>query len=78
MRKQQRDNILISFLKEKEKYEKLVCYIVRLIRDDPSVPKGNIHTILYRIKDEARLIEKIEQENSSTAIEVKTITHRNF
>ena len=78
MRKQQRDNILISYFKEKEKYEKLAGYIVRLINDDPSAPKESIHTILYRIKDEARLIEKIEQENSSTAIEVKTITHRNF
>ncbi len=78
MRKQQRDNILISFFKEKEKYEKLAGYIVRLIRDDPSAPKESIHTILYRIKDEARLIEKIDQENSSSAINVKSITHKNF
>ena len=78
MRKQQRNNILISFFKVKEKYEKLAGYIVRLIRDDPSVPKESIHTILYRIKDEARLIEKIDQENSSSANNVKSITHKNF
>lgn len=78
MRKQQRDNILISFFKEKEKYEKLAGYIVRLIRDDPSAPRESIHTILYRIKDEARLIEKIDQENSSSGIDVKPVTHQNF
>jgi ppGpp synthetase/RelA/SpoT-type nucleotidyltranferase len=78
MRKQQRDNILISFFKEKEKYEKLAEYIVGLIRDDPSAPKESIHTVLYRIKDEARLIEKIDQENSSSAMGVKSITHKNF
>jgi ppGpp synthetase/RelA/SpoT-type nucleotidyltranferase len=78
MRKRQRDNILISFFKEKEKYEKLAEYIVRLIRDDPSAPKENIHTILYRIKDEARLIKKINQENTSSSIDEKSITHKNF
>jgi ppGpp synthetase/RelA/SpoT-type nucleotidyltranferase len=78
MRKQQRDSILISFFKEKEKYEKLAGYIVRLIRDDPSVPKESIHTILYRIKDEARLIEKIDQENLSSSNNLKSITHKNF
>jgi ppGpp synthetase/RelA/SpoT-type nucleotidyltranferase len=78
MRKQQRDNILISFFKEKEKYEKLAGYIVRLIRDDPSAPKESIHTILYRIKDEARLIEKIDKENSSSVINGISITHKNF
>jgi len=78
MEKRQRDNILISFFKEKEKYEKLAEYIVRLIRDDPSAPKKSFHTILYRIKDESRLIEKIEQENTNSAIDVKTITHKDF
>ena len=78
MRKQQRDKFLISFFKEKEKYKKLAEYIVRLIRDDPSAPKESIHTILYRIKDESRLIEKIDQENISSAIDIKPITHKNF
>mgnify|MGYP001813954934 FL=1 len=78
MRKQQRDNILISYFKEKEKYEKLAGYIVRLINDDPSAPKDSIHAILYRIKGEARLLEKIDQENSSSEINVKPITHKNF
>lgn len=75
--KQQRDNILISFSK-KETYEKLAGYIVSFIRDDPSAPKESLHTILYRIKDEARLIEKIDQENSSSAVGSKSITHKNF
>jgi hypothetical protein len=54
MRKRQKEAILISFFKEKEKYEKLAEYIVHLIRDDPSSPKESLHTITYRIKDEAR------------------------
>ncbi|MFO7883530.1 MAG: RelA/SpoT domain-containing protein [Desulfobacteraceae bacterium] len=78
MRKQLRNNILISFFREKEKYENLAAYIVGLIRDDPSAPKESIHTILYRIKDEDRLIEKIDQENSSPDPSKKSITHKNF
>lgn len=78
MRKQQRDKILISFFKEKEKYEKLARYIVRLIRDDPSAPKDSIHTVLYRIKDKDRLLEKIDQENSNSAVDVKSITYKNY
>jgi len=45
-------------LQGKEQYEKLADYLVHLIRDDPSAPKESLHTIIYRIKDEARLIEK--------------------
>jgi len=78
MKKQQRDNILIAFFKQQEKYEKIAECIVRVIRDDPSAPKESIHTILYRIKDKTRLIEKIEQENSTSAKDVKPITHKNF
>jgi len=78
MKKNQRDNILISFFKEREKYKKFAEYVVSLIRDDPSAPKENIHTILYRIKDETRLIEKIELENASSVIDIESITHKNF
>ena len=78
MRKKQRDNLLISFFKQKEKYKKLAEYIVRLLSDDPSAPKESIHTILYRIKDESRLIEKIDQENISLESDMAPITHKNF
>lgn len=78
MKKQQRDNFLISFFKEKEKYKILAEYFVRLISDDPSAPKESIHTILYRIKDESRLIEKIDQENMSSEFDMTPITHKNF
>lgn len=78
MKKRQRDIFLISFFKEKEKYKKLAEYIVRLISDDPSAPKESIHTILYRIKGESRLIEKIDQENISSEFDLKPITHLNF
>src|SRR5210317_1032277 len=59
----QKEAILISFLNEKERYKKLAEYIVHLIRDDPSSPKESLHTIVYRIKDELRIIEKIDKQN---------------
>jgi len=63
MKKHQREAILISFLNEKWKYKKLAEYIVQLIQNDPSSPKESLHTIIYRIKDELRLIEKINRLN---------------
>ena len=78
MRKRQKEAILISFFKEKEKYEKLAEYIVHLIGDDPSSPKESLHTITYRIKDEARLIEKIDEENKQLGVEAAPITQKNF
>ena len=69
---------MISFFKEKEKYKRFAEYIVHLIQDDLSAPRESIHTILYRIKDEARLIEKIEHENVNSANDIKPITHKNF
>ena len=78
MKKQQRDNLLISFFKKKETYKKLAEYIVRLVSDDPSAPKESIHTILYRIKGESRLIEKIEQENAGFESDKALVTHKNF
>ncbi len=78
MKKQQRDRFLISFFKEKETYKILAEYLVRFISDDPSAPKESIHTILYRIKDESRLIEKIDQENSNSESGLKLITQNNF
>ncbi len=78
MRKKQRDDLLISFFKEKENYKKLAEYVVRLLEDDPSAPKESIHTILYRIKDASRLIEKIDQENISPESNMAPITHKNF
>jgi ppGpp synthetase/RelA/SpoT-type nucleotidyltranferase len=76
MRKRQKEEILISFFKEKEKYEALAEYIVHFFRDDPSSPKGSLHTIDYRIKDQARLIEKIEEENKQAG--PGPITKKNF
>jgi ppGpp synthetase/RelA/SpoT-type nucleotidyltranferase len=78
MRKRQKEDILISFFKEKEKYEKLAEYIVHLIWDDPSSPKESLHTIIYRIKDNVRLIEKIDEENKQLGVEAAPITQKNF
>jgi putative GTP pyrophosphokinase len=78
MRKREKEAILISFFKEKEKYEELAEYVVHLIRDDPSSPKGSLHTITYRIKDQTRLIEKIEEENKQNGVGPGPITKENF
>ncbi|MCW4055885.1 MAG: RelA/SpoT domain-containing protein [Candidatus Bathyarchaeota archaeon] len=78
MRKRQKEAILISFFREKEKYEKLAEYVVHLIRDDPSSPKESLHTITYRIKDAGRLIEKIDEENRQLGVEAAPITQKNF
>lgn len=78
MKKQQRDSFLISFFKEKENYKILAEYLVRFISDDPFAPKESIHTIFYRIKDESRLIEKIDQENGNCESGLTLITQNNF
>jgi len=78
MRKRQKEDILVAFFKEKRKYEELAEYIVHLIREDPSSPKESLHTIIYRLKDEARLIERIDEENKRLEAEAEPITHKNF
>ena len=74
----QKEAILISFLNEKERYKKLAEYIVHLIRDDPSSPKESLHTIIYRIKDEFRIIEKIDKQNKELEAGVPPITEKNY
>jgi len=61
MRKREKESLLAAFLHKKLHYERLGAHITRLIRDDPSAPKQNFHTITYRIKDEKRFIKKIVQ-----------------
>jgi putative GTP pyrophosphokinase len=78
MKKHQREAILISFLNEKERYKKLAEYIVHLISDDPSSPKESLHTIIYRIKDELRIIEKIDKQNKELEAGEPPITEKNY
>jgi putative GTP pyrophosphokinase len=78
MKKHQREAILISFLNEKERYKKLAEYIVQLIQDDPSSPKESLHTIVYRIKDELRLIEKIDAQNKTLEAGEAPISEKNY
>ena len=78
MKKHRKEAILISFLKEKEKYKKLAEYIVHLIQDDPSSPKESLHTVIYRIKDELRLIEKINTLNERMDVGARIITEKNY
>ena len=78
MKKHQREAILISFLNEKERYKKLAEYIVHLIGDDPSSPKDSLHTIIYRIKDELRIIEKIDKQNKELEAGAPPITEKNY
>jgi ppGpp synthetase/RelA/SpoT-type nucleotidyltranferase len=74
----QKEAILISFLKEKERYKKLAEFIVQLIRDDPSSPKESLHTVIYRIKDELRLIEKIDAQNNTLEAGESPISEKNY
>lgn len=78
MRKRQKEAILISFLKEKQKYEKLADYMIHLIKDDPASPRESLHTITYRIKDKERLLEKIDEENKHIKADKLPITRKNF
>lgn len=74
----QKEAILISFLNQKARYKELAEYIVHLIKDDPSSPKESLHTIIYRIKDELRLIEKINRLNKESADGVTPIAEANY
>jgi len=74
----QKEAILISFLNEKVRYKKLAEYIVHLIGDDLSSPKDSLHTIIYRIKDELRLIEKIDKQNKELEAGAPPITEKNY
>jgi ppGpp synthetase/RelA/SpoT-type nucleotidyltranferase len=74
----QKEAILISFLNEKVRYKKLAEYIVHLIGDDPSSPKESLHTIIYRIKDELRIIEKIDKQNKGLEAGAPPITEKNY
>ncbi len=78
MRKRQKEAILISFLKEKQKYESLADYMSHLIKDDPASPQLSLHTITYRIKDKVRLIEKIDEENKLIKGYGELINRKNF
>ena len=78
MRKRTKEALLIAFFKEKIKYERLGEFIVHLIRDDPSAPKNHFHTIFYRLKDETRLIEKIDKENKNLPGKTSSVTTKNF
>ncbi|MBB5349027.1 RelA/SpoT domain-containing protein [Desulfoprunum benzoelyticum] len=78
MKKHRKEAILLSFLKEKEKYKRLAEFIVDLIQDDPSAPEESLHTVIYRIKDESRLIEKIDMLNSRVASDKEIITEKNY
>ena len=78
MKKHEREALLISFLNEKDKYKKLAAYIVHLIQDDPSSPKESLHTIIYRIKDELRLVEKINSLNKELDAGAPPITDKNY
>jgi ppGpp synthetase/RelA/SpoT-type nucleotidyltranferase len=78
MNEYQKEAILISFLNEKERYKRLAEYIIHLISDDPSSPKESLHTIIYRIKDELRIIEKIDKQNKELEAGAPPITEKNY
>ena len=78
MTKVDKESIIISFIRSKERYKKLAEYIVDLIGNDPAFPKDRLHTMIYRIKGEERIIEKIEDENSKLKRGTSPIEEKNF
>jgi ppGpp synthetase/RelA/SpoT-type nucleotidyltranferase len=78
MNEYQKEAILISFLNDKQRYKRLAEYIFHLISDDPSSPKESLHTIIYRIKDELRIIEKIDKQNKELDAGAPPITEKNY
>ena len=78
MEKNQKEAILISFLNDKDKYKRLGEFIVQLIKNDPLMPKESLHTIIYRIKNETRLIEKIMMRNNKTDDGLPPILKHNY
>ena len=78
MLKNIKEEILISFLNIKDKYKKLGKFIIQLIQDDPSSPKESFHTIIFRVKDELRLIEKIDGLNNELDTFEPSILKENY
>ena len=78
MRKRHQEAILISYLQEKEKYQRLANFMVRLMVDDPGSPRESLHTLIYRLKDELRLIEKIDILNTKKNRQGHKITAKNY
>lgn len=62
-----KNQILISYFQSQGKYEKLALEIQRFFEIDPNFPKESLYTIKYRLKDEERLIEKLEGESDPDA-----------
>jgi len=63
MKTKTKTEILVSFYKSKEKYERLFHEIQRLFETDPDFPEDSVYLMRHRIKGEQRLIEKITEEN---------------
>ncbi len=78
MNKNQKEAIQISFLNEKDKYKRLAEHTVQLMKNDPLMPKESLHTIIYRIKDESRLIEKIIKLNQKADDDLPAILEHNY
>lgn len=66
------DAIRLSFLSKQELYERLYAEIARLFDHtiDPRFPVNSVYTIKFRIKDIARLIEKIEIHNQKNLSDI--------
>jgi ppGpp synthetase/RelA/SpoT-type nucleotidyltranferase len=73
-----KEKIIISFLRKKDKYIKFAEFFLKLLREDPLFPKESIHTTIYRLKDEIRLIEKIEILNKKIENGIGQIDDNNY
>lgn len=78
MKKNEKNAILFSFYQSKSSYEKLAHEIRRLFETDPSFPTESLYTIKHRIKNEDRLIEKIDERNKKMRKGVSPIDAQNY
>jgi len=78
MKKGEKEELLLSFYRAKPNYEELAREIRRLLQTDPSFPTGSLYSIEHRIKDEDRLIEKIDKRNKEKRKDHSPIDATNY
>ena len=69
--------ILLSYYRSRHHYEDLAHQIRVLFEGEPNFREG-LYLVKHRIKDEKRLIEKIDQRNSDPKSPPRTINSKNF
>ena len=76
--KREIDQILISYYREQDLYERLAKELHRILDEDTRFPMDAVYTVKHRRKDRERLIEKINQENLAAKRPEDRIDEHNF